>query len=89
MTVLEALACGVPTITGARVGASELLDGQSRDFVLPDLSIEALAGAMMRLARDPILRSRLSSDGAAAAAPRTLEAHGRSVLSLYERLLKK
>jgi UDP-glucose:(heptosyl)LPS alpha-1,3-glucosyltransferase len=89
MTVLEALACGVPTITGGRVGASELLDGPSREFVLAEPSPEALAGAMARLARDPALRARLSSSGSAAAAPLTLHAHGRAVLSLYERLLKK
>ncbi len=89
MTVLEALACGVPTITGAKVGASELLSGQSREFVLPDLSHEALTAAMTRLGRDPVLRARLSSSAPAAAAPFTLAAHGRSVLSLYERLLKK
>ena len=89
MTVLEALACGVPVITGAKVGASELLEGQSREFVLPEPSPVALAGAMLRLARDPALRARLSSSGAAAAAPFTLAAHGRAVLALYERLLKK
>jgi UDP-glucose:(heptosyl)LPS alpha-1,3-glucosyltransferase len=89
MTVLEALACGVPTITGAKVGASELLDERSRDFVLAEISPEALGASMMRLARDPALRARLSRSGTAAAAPFTLAAHGRSVLSLYERLLKK
>ena len=89
MTVLEALACGVPTITGGKVGASELLDGHSREFVLAEPSPEALAGAMIRLARDPALRARLSSSGAAVAAPHTLAAHGQAVLSLYERLLKK
>ncbi len=89
MTVLEALACGVATITGAGVGASELLEDRSREFVLAEMTPEALAGAMTRLARDPALRARLSSTGPAAAAPFTLAAHGRAVLSLYERLLKK
>jgi UDP-glucose:(heptosyl)LPS alpha-1,3-glucosyltransferase len=89
MTVLEALACGLPTITGAKAGASELLAGPARDFVLADLSPEALAAAMSRLGRDLRLRSRLSSSAPAAAAPFTLGAHGRAVLSLYERLLKK
>ena len=89
MTALEAMACGVPVISGAKVGASELLDGQSREFVLDDLSPAALAGAMGRLAKDPALRARLSRSAVAAAAPYTLAAHGRAVLALYERLLKK
>jgi UDP-glucose:(heptosyl)LPS alpha-1,3-glucosyltransferase len=89
MTVLEAMACGVPVVTGAKVGAAELLEGQAREFVLDEVSSGALAAAMVRLARDAALRSRLSWSGAAAAAPHTLAAHGRSVLSLYERLVKK
>jgi UDP-glucose:(heptosyl)LPS alpha-1,3-glucosyltransferase len=89
MTVLEALACGVPAISGAKVGASELFSGEAREFVLENPSPEALAAAMLRLARDPALRARLSSAGSAAAAPHTLAAHGRTVLSFYERLLKK
>ncbi|HXT00816.1 MAG TPA: glycosyltransferase family 4 protein [Elusimicrobiota bacterium] len=89
MTVLEAMACGLPVIAGAKVGAAELLEGPAREFVLDGLSPEALAAAMTRLARDPALRARLSTSGAAAAAPYTLAAHGRAVLSLYERLLKK
>ena len=89
MTALEALACGVPVIVGEKVGASELLDGPSREFVLPDLAPDALAGAMARLARDLALRASLSSSAPAAAEPFTLAAHGRKVLALYERLLKK
>jgi glycosyltransferase involved in cell wall biosynthesis len=65
------------------------LSGQSREFVLAELSHEALTGAMIRLGRDPVLRARLSSSAPAAAAPFTLAAHGRAVLALYERLLKK
>lgn len=89
MTVLEALACGVPVVTGAQVGAAELLSGESREQVLPDPSPQALAAALLRLAREPGLRERLSAAGPAAAAPHTLAAHGRRVLSFYERLLKK
>lgn len=89
MTALEAMACGLPVIAGAQVGAAELLEGPAREFVLAELAPETLAPAMTRLARDPVLRARLSMSGAAAAAPYTLAAHGRAVLSLYERLVKK
>ena len=89
LTVLEAMACGLPTISGAKVGASELFFGEAREFVLAEPSPEALAAAMLRLAGDPALRARLSGCGLSAAAPFTLAAHGRAILSLYERLLKK
>jgi UDP-glucose:(heptosyl)LPS alpha-1,3-glucosyltransferase len=89
MTVLEALACGVPALCGARVGAAELLSGESRALVVAEPSAEALAAAMLVLAREPERRARLAAAGAAAAAPHTLAAHGKRVLSFYERLLKK
>jgi UDP-glucose:(heptosyl)LPS alpha-1,3-glucosyltransferase len=89
MTVLEALACGVPTIMGDKVGAAEVLRGEPREFVLGDLSPGPLAAAMLRLARDPAARARLAAAGPEAAAPYVLAAHGRSVLALYERLVKK
>ena len=89
MTVLEALACGVPTIAGTKVGAAELLDGNLREFVIDEIRPEPLAAAMLRLAKDSSLRARLASAGPAVAAPYTLAAHGSAVLSLYERLLKK
>ncbi|MBI3564447.1 MAG: glycosyltransferase family 4 protein [Elusimicrobia bacterium] len=89
MTVLEALACGVPVVAGEKVGAAELLAGEARRFVLGEPSPEALAAAMLALARDPGLRARLGTEAPAAAAPYTLAAHGARVLSFYERLRKK
>ena len=89
MTVLEALACGVPVVCAQTVGAAELLSGEARDFVLSDMSREALSTAMLQLARDPSRRLRLSMHGPTLAAAFTLTAHGRRFVSLYERLLKK
>ncbi|MBI4371333.1 MAG: glycosyltransferase family 4 protein [Elusimicrobia bacterium] len=89
MTLLEALACGAPVVTGARVGAAELLAGEARESVLPDPAPEALARALARLAREPQRRARLAAAGPAAAAPCAWSAHGRAVLALYERLAKK
>ncbi len=89
MTVLEALACGVPAVVSAGTGAAELLAGPARELVLPEPSPEALCAAMLRLAREPGLRERLGAAGPGLAAPHTLEAHGRRVASLYERLRKK
>ncbi|MFI5361124.1 MAG: glycosyltransferase family 4 protein [Elusimicrobiota bacterium] len=87
MTVLEALACGVPVVTGKRVGASELM--KEDEFILQDMTLDSLSAAMIKLAGSPALRSRLSEAGPVAAAPYTLAAHGRAVLALYERLRKK
>lgn len=89
MTVLEALACGVPVLAGRSVGACELLSGEAREGMLDGLSPEVLAAAMLPLARDPERRSRRAALGPAAAAPCAWPSHARAVLALYERLTKK
>jgi UDP-glucose:(heptosyl)LPS alpha-1,3-glucosyltransferase len=89
MTVLEAMACGVPAVVSAGTGAAELAAGPARELVLPEPSPEALAAAMLRLAREPALRAALAAEGPGLAAPHTLDAHGRRVAALYERLRKK
>ncbi len=89
MTVLEAMACGVPVICGPQVGAAELLSGESREYVLPNLTAETLATAMVRLAGEPSRRVLLSAANVEAAASHTLAAHGRQVVSFFDRLGKK
>lgn len=88
MSVLEALACGLPVITGASVGAAELLKGEPRDCVLADPSGESLANAMLALA-DPTRRARLGALGPAAALPCTWDRNASALLNLYERLASR
>lgn len=88
MSVLEAMACGVPVISGAKVGAAELMTGDARRFVLDDPSPEPLAAAMLALGRDPDARARLAELGPRLAAPRAWEKHAAAVLALYSRLIK-
>lgn len=89
MSVLEALACGLPVVTAERVGAAELLRGDARAFVLPDPSPEALAAAMTALGRDGSARARLGALGPAAALPCAWDAGAAAVLALYDELIKK
>lgn len=86
MSVLEQLACGLPVITGASVGAAELLTGEARDFVLPDPSGEALSSAMLALAESG-RRARVGALGPAAAASCVWDRGTASLAALYERLL--
>lgn len=89
MSVLEALACGLPVITGTSVGAAELLGGEGRGFVLDDVSAEPLAAAMLALARDPERRARLGAQGPAAAAPCVWDKGAAELASFYDQLIKK
>ncbi len=85
MSVLEALACGLPVITGASVGAAELFTGELRSVVLADPSGEALINAMISLA-DQTRRARLSALGPAVALPCAWDRGASALLNLYERL---
>lgn len=57
--VIEAMGCGLPVITTDKVGAGELLEGESRAFVIPSHESLALSNAMAQLINDENLRSRL------------------------------
>jgi UDP-glucose:(heptosyl)LPS alpha-1,3-glucosyltransferase len=59
--VIEAMGCGLPVITTDKVGAGELLQGESRKFVIPSHSVSALAEAMKELILNPELRERLGA----------------------------
>ncbi len=87
MSVLEALACGLPVITGASVGAAELLKGEALDFVLPDPSGEALERAMLALA-EPQMRARVGALGPEAALPCAWDRGASALLGVYESLIR-
>ncbi|MCM2351363.1 MAG: glycosyltransferase family 4 protein [Bacteriovoracaceae bacterium] len=57
--VLEAMGCGLPVITTDKVGAGELLEGDSRRFVIPSHNVKALTEALRELITHPELRLRL------------------------------
>ncbi|MBI5247511.1 MAG: glycosyltransferase family 4 protein [Elusimicrobia bacterium] len=86
MSVLEALACGLPVICGANVGAAELLNGDGREYVLSEPSGEPLAQAMSALA-DPGRRAALGALGPAAASSCVWDRGAASVAAVYDRLV--
>ena len=53
------MGCGLPVITTDKVGASELLEGESRRFVIPSHDPNALASAIAEMIVDEPLRHRL------------------------------
>lgn len=66
---LEAMACGAPIVTTAQVGASELLTGKARDYILPKPDAQNLAQAMQDLLTQKELRRTLAELSPGAALP--------------------
>ena len=63
VSVIEAMACGVPVVTGRSGGVCEtVVDGET-GFLFKPGDIEAHAAALLRLANDKNLRDTLGSNG--------------------------
>jgi UDP-glucose:(heptosyl)LPS alpha-1,3-glucosyltransferase len=58
--VAEAMACATPVITNKWVGASELLEGTSKNFIYDGESTKTLAGMMEQVLSDEKLRDEMS-----------------------------
>jgi glycosyltransferase involved in cell wall biosynthesis len=63
MMLMEAMACGLPAVSTRLVGIPDLVrDGETGLLVEPN-DAEALAGALMRLAKDEDLARRFAEAG--------------------------
>ena len=80
MTIVEAMASGIPPVTTTAAGAATVIaDGES-GFVLPEpLDVDLLAATCDRLVADPALRERIGSAAAGRARTLTWTEHGRRV----------
>lgn len=63
--ILEAMAAGLPVITTPAGDAPEMVDPAGAGYVVPFGDVDAVAGAMIRLAASPDLRRRLGAAGRA------------------------
>jgi UDP-glucose:(heptosyl)LPS alpha-1,3-glucosyltransferase len=55
-SVLEAMACGKPVIVSNAVGSSEILEGESKKYILHELTSEELAQKLKALIESKDLR---------------------------------
>lgn len=58
-SVLEAMGCGKPVVVSGMVGASEILEGDSREFILSDLTASELFVKLSIIIQDKSLREEL------------------------------
>lgn len=75
ISVLEALAAGLPVIATAQRGIVASLPESFRELLVPPKSPSVIADALMRLATEPALYEKLSRDGVQRAKQYTPEAH--------------
>jgi glycosyltransferase involved in cell wall biosynthesis len=90
MSVLEAMAVGLPVVASAVGGVPEIIDDGRTGLLVAPGAVAALADALARLLGDRALREQMGRAGREAALerydlPRFREAH----LALYERLLEE
>lgn len=87
LVYLEAAACGVPSIGTLDCGAEDAIDDGATGFLVA-ASVEAVEGALLRLAGDEPLRVRLGAAGRLRAGRATWADNARAVLALYDEVLR-
>jgi glycosyltransferase involved in cell wall biosynthesis len=80
--ILEAMAAGLPVITTPAGDAADVVEPAGAGYIVPFGDVDAVAGAMIRLARSPELRCRSGTAG------RSYIARHRDAATLAGRLFK-
>jgi phosphatidyl-myo-inositol alpha-mannosyltransferase len=87
IVLAEAMAAGKPVVAAANAGYRTLLTGEAAQFLAPPYSVEGLAGAIARLARDPGLRTRLGAWGREAALRYDCRRLAPDLVALYQQAI--
>jgi glycosyltransferase involved in cell wall biosynthesis len=86
ITLLEAMACGLPVVGSRRGGIAEL-GGEAIRLVDDPHDTEAWAAAMLDVVTDTATRARMTEASLSRAAEFTWERTGRETLAVYQRVL--
>jgi glycosyltransferase involved in cell wall biosynthesis len=90
ISVLEAMAAGVPVVASAVGGVPEIVEDSATGVLVPSGNAAALAGALESLLADPALRGRLGAAGLRRVRERfDLDQLRRAHLELYARELAR
>lgn len=89
MTVIEAMAAGLPVVVTEVAGAAAEVRAADAGIVVPDGSTAALTQALSALLSAPDERRRLGDRGRDAAARFGVESFAQAVLAAYERVLRE
>ncbi len=88
-SILESMAMGLPVVTTDVAGAKELVVDKKTGFVLPQGDVDGLADALISLATNGELRSRMGSYGRQRVESEfTFDARMQKIENLYDSLVK-
>jgi UDP-glucose:(heptosyl)LPS alpha-1,3-glucosyltransferase len=84
MSALEAMYFSKPVVLHKLVGASEILEGEAREFILPELQHSMLAQMLVRLVADTSLRESLGKVNHQTAKKYVSSEQAKQQLALFE-----
>ncbi len=88
LSIVEAMACGVPVITTDVFGPKEIVKHNYDGFVVPPDDVEALAGAVEMLLTDDKLRQRIGQNGLKSAQDRyDIRHHAKRLIVIYDEII--
>jgi glycosyltransferase involved in cell wall biosynthesis len=88
--IQEAMAMGLPVVATEVGGAAELVERDATGLLVPPSNAPAMAEALLRLGRDPVLRERMGQAGRARAEREfTLDAMVHAYEELYVTLASR
>ncbi len=87
ITILEAMASGLPTVASATGGILELIEAGTNGLLVPPGDPTAVGGAIARLLRDPELARDLSLNAQSTASSYSWERVARDLISVYQELI--
>ena len=88
LSIVEAMACGVPVVTTNVFGPKEIIRNNHNGIAVPPNDVESLAKAVARLLNDDELRKRISENGLKSVKDEyDIKKHARQLIDLYEEII--
>ena len=89
LSIIEAMACGIPVITTNVFGPGEIVRPDYDGIVVPPDDVNALADAVVLLLSDRELREKIAQNAIMTAQEYDIRQYARQLLEIYQDLIEK